>query len=265
VRLRESGRWWGITLTLIATAISQYGIVQAADPRLTSYPHHIAAGQRIFRLGFLNAILSVTGRYAVAGEPLDRWMAAAIDDYERTTSRPSLSAFVEQLRERLTRQRDPISRRAIHIAGYVGSGRHAHAELYYLRNIRGRAPDGSYGRPGREFIVSEEFWSQDYSREETRDTLREGGARMYLDGYPEKRIGYMLLHKRIHDFYQQLWRSGSKTFRSPRSLEDIASLVELDMRVAATFLIAGDYGWRRTEHSLEVEVIPAPGNTISIS
>ena len=249
-------------MTLIATAISQYGIVLAADSTLTSYPRHFAPGRRVFKLGFGNAALSVTGGYEVAGEPLDQWMTAAIDDYQRTARRPNLSAFVEQLRERLTLQRDPIRRRAIHVAGYVGDGTRAHPEVFYVRNIRGRAADGGYGRPGREFMVSEVFWSLDYSRLETRDALREGGARMYLDGFAEKRIAYMLLHKRIHEFYGQLWRSGSKMFRRPRSLEDIASLVELDMRVAATFLVTGDNGLGRAGGSLEVEVIPAPANAI---
>jgi hypothetical protein len=70
----------------------------------------------------------------------------------------------------------------------------------------------------------------------------------------------MLLHKRIHEFYEQVWRSGSKMFHRPRSLEDIASLVELDMRVAATFLVSGDHSLGRAGDSLEVEVLPAPAN-----
>ena len=250
-------------MTLIATAISRYGIVLAADPTLTSHPRRFVPGRRVFKLGFGNAAMSVTGGYEVAGEPLDEWMTAAIDDYKRTADRPSLSAFVEQLRERLTRQRDPIHRRAIHVAGYVGGGTRAHAEVYYLRNIRGRAADGGYGRPGREFIASEVFWSLDYKRAETKDTLREGGARMYLDGFPEKRIAYMVLHKRIHEFYEQVWRTGSKTFYRPRCLDDIASLVELDMRIAATFLVPGDNGLGRPGDSLEVEMIPAVGITSS--
>ena len=252
-------------MTLVATAISQYGIVLAADPTLTSYPGHFTPGRRVFKLGFGDAALSVTGGYDVAGEPFDQWITAAIDDYRRTAERPSLNAFVEQLRERLTLQRDPIRRRAIHVAGYVGDRTGTHPEVYYLRNIRGRAADGGYGRPGREFMVSEVFWSLDYPRAETRDALRDGGARMYLDGFPEKRIAYMLLHLWLHTFYGQVWRSGSKMFHRPRSLQDIASLVELDMRVAATFLMTGDNGSGRAGGSLEVEVIPAPANAIRLS
>ena len=76
-----------------------------------------------------------------------------------------------------------------------------------------------------------------------------------------QRIAYMLLHKRIHEFYAQVWRSGSKMVHRPHSLEDIASLVELDMRVAATFLVTGDNGLRRAGDNLEVELLPALANT----
>ena len=252
-------------MTLIATAISRYGIVQAADPNLTSYPDRFVAGQRIFRLDFLNATLAITGGYAVAGVPLDQWTIAAIDDYKRKAKRASLKGLVDQLRIGLTREGNPRHRRVIHAAGYVrDEKRRFHPEVYYLRNIRGRTPDGGYGRAGREFTLSEEFWSLDYSRTETQDTLREGGFRMYLDGFPERRIAYMLLHLRIHDFYQQVWQS-SKVFRRPRSLDDIAALVDLDMRVAAAFLASAEHGSRRGVDSLEVEVIPAPAGSLKLS
>ena len=250
-------------MTLIATAISRYGIVQAAHANLTSYPDHVAAGQRLFRLNFLNAALAITGGYEVAGDPLDQWIAAAIDDYKRTARRASLKGLVDQLRIGLTRDGDPKHRRMIHAAGYVRDGKHFHPEVYYVRNIRGSTPDGGYGRAGREYTASEEFWSVDYSRPETKDTLREGGFRMYLDGFPERRIAYMLLHLRIHDFYQQVWQS-SKIFRRPRSLADIAALVDLDMRVAAAFLASADRGSRPAADSPEVEMIPAPANALKL-
>jgi hypothetical protein len=231
---------------------------------LTSYPDKIVAGRRIFHLGFLGASLAVTGGYSVAGAPLDRWIAAAVDDYRRKATRASLSGLVDELRIRLTKQREPLHRRVIHAAGYVRDGKRIHPEVYYLRNIRGRTPDGGYGRAGREFTVSEEFWSLDYSRKETKETLREGGARMYLDGFPERRIAYMLLHLRSHEFYQQLWRS-SKIFRRPRSLDDIAALVDLDMRVAAAFLASSGRGSRRAADTLQVDVIPAPAGALRLT
>jgi hypothetical protein len=250
-------------MTLIATAISRYGIVQAADPSLTSYPGQVASTPRIFRLGFLNAALSITGGYVISGAPLDRWMEAVIDDYERTAESPTLIGFAEHVRNRLTPQPDPLHRRTVHIAGYVGSGSRSHPEVYYIRNIRGKAADGSYGKPGRNFMVSEVFWSLDYSRDETKDTLRSGGARIYLDGFPENRVAYMLLHHRLHDFYNQAWGSSNR-FRRPRSLRDITSLIELDMAVNAAFMRPAKHQSRRLGDRLEIEVIAAPSNAITL-
>jgi hypothetical protein len=251
-------------LTLIATAVSQHGIVHAADPTLTSYPRHIAAGRRIFKLAFASGALAVTGRYTIGGKPLDEWIVGEIDAYAHVTSEPTLSDFAEWLRQRLSHLPDPISRRAIHLSGYANEGKRVHPEVHYIRNVSGRAHDGGYGRPSRQYLASEEFWSSDYARDETRETLGQGGARMYLDGFPAKRVEYMLLHKRIHDFYRQLWQS-SESFRSPRSLGEIASLVELDMRVTATFLGAG------TAHhpppvvtGPEMGITPAPVNAVRL-
>lgn len=246
-------------MTLIATAVSRYGLVYAADPSMSSYPRQVTAAPRIFKLEFLNAALSITGGYAIGGEPLDRWIMGVVDDYERTAGNPTLCGFAEHVRARLTPQPDPVHRRTVHIAGYVHDGSHAHPEVYYVRNIRRRAADGSYGRPGRTFTVSEVFWSADYSRDETKETLRSGGARMYLDGFPENRVVYMLLHHRLHDFYSQLW-SSSNRFRRPRSLRDITSLVELDMAVSATLMRPANQLSPRLGESLQIAVITAPSN-----
>ena len=247
----------GDRMTLIATAITRYGIVQAADPGLTSYTDRVSYGPRIFKLGFLPGTLAVTGEYAVAGEPMDRWMRTAIRVYRNSTRPRSLSGFVEHLRERLTAQPHPIRRRAIHVAGYETNGAGVHPEVYYLRNIRGRARDGGYGRPGREFVSHEQFWNLDYAEEETRETIRTGGVRMYLDGFAVNRIAYMVLHQRIHEFYEKVWQSSTR-FRTPRSIEDMATLVELDMRVNAFFLGPANHHSRRVRNSLQIELTPAP-------
>jgi hypothetical protein len=249
-------------MTLIATAISAHGIVQAANPRLTSYPDKFVPGPRVFKLTFLNATLAVTGGYEVAGTPLDRWIVATIDQYKRTADPPSLRGFVEHLRQSLTPQPAPIHRRVIHVAGYVRGRTRTHPEVYYLRNIRGRAPDGSYGRPGREYIVDEHFWTFDYLRKDTKMTLREGGARMYLDGFPRNRIAYMVLHQRLHEFYRQIWQTSTR-FRSPRSIEDIRALVELDMRATETFL-GPRIQHLRMPSPLDIELIPAPANSAKL-
>ena len=82
---------------------------------------------------------------------------------------------------------------------------------------------------------------------------------MYLDGFSPNRVAYMVLHQRMHDFYEQLWQTSTR-YRSPRSIDDMATLVELDMRVNATFLGPGNHRSRRAKDSLQIAVTPAPSN-----
>jgi hypothetical protein len=250
-------------MTLIATAISQYGIVHAADGRLTSYPQHVTAGRRVFALGFASAALSVTGRYEVGGAALDEWMLAAIEEYRLTTERPTLSAFAARLRERLIPHTNPHHRRMIQVAGYAEEGQYAHPELYFLRNIPGKAPDGTYCEPSGEFHLTEDFWSRDYLSDETRATVDSGGAHIYYNGFPSERLAYMMLHRRIHDFYRQVW-SSSRRFRSPSSLEEMAVFVELTLNATAAFLGSGDHHGDRSQLGLQLEIIPAPPNAIRL-
>ncbi len=51
-------------MTLIATMISRYGIIQASDSNLTSPSGAVTTGKKVFRLGFANGALSVAGAYA---------------------------------------------------------------------------------------------------------------------------------------------------------------------------------------------------------
>jgi hypothetical protein len=249
-------------MTLIATAISRYGIVQAVDARLTSHPQHLTPGRRIFSVGFASASLSVTGSYSVDGRALDEWVVGAIDDYERSTNRPTLRGLAERLRDRLPLAA-PIHRRMIHLAGYATDGDHAHPELYFLRNFHGTTPEGDYDEPGVEFFVNEQFWTRDHRNQEVSETLASGGAQLYLNGAPQTRIAYRLLNQRLHDFYRQLW-SSSKLFRSPQTLQEIATLVDLDLRVTAAFLGSAHHQVTSAPNGPEIELIPAPSNAVEL-
>ena len=250
-------------MTLIATAISKYGIIHAADSRLTTYPSHVTAGPRVFALGFASAAVSVTGGYEVDGLPLDGWMVKAVDDYRLTAELPTLSGFAECLRERLSPQSQPRHRRMIHVAGYSNDGHQAHPEHYFVRNVRQKTRDGRYGRPGGRFHVTEEFWTRDYLDRDTRETIASGGAHIYLNGYPAERIAYMLLNQRIHGFYQEIWASSSR-YRRPRSLIELARFIELSLDATATFLGVGDHADGRMTSPLEVKLIAPPVNVANL-
>jgi hypothetical protein len=253
-------------MTLIATAISKHGLVHAAVAGLTSYPKHQTNGKRVFRLGFLNAAMTVTGGYVVDGrEPLDEWIPTALEQYAQTAEAPTVGGFAEYLTERLTPQPNPLHRRMIHIAGYVEDNNVSHPVHYFVRNVLTTKRDGSYGRAGRSFFVSEEYWTRDHRNPDIRNAIAAGGAHVYLNGFPDCRISYLALHQRMHDLYQRMW-SASRHFHPPRSLEDLAAFLALDLRGTVAFLGTGKRdGQAMDGMTVEVDSIPAPARAVAFS
>jgi hypothetical protein len=253
-------------MTLIATAITKHGIVHAAVPGLTSFPAHSTAGRRTFRLAFGNAAVAVSGRYEVGAKPLDGWIPEIERSYARTTRRPTVAGFAETIRKDLSAKDDPTHRRMVHLSGYENDGTNSHPVHYFIRNFRGLTRDGGYDKPRREFLATEEFWSRDHLEQQTIENVGSGGAHLYLNGYPEGRVPYLVLNQRMHDLYRQLWNSSDR-FRSPRTLRDIATLVDLDMRVTLALLGHGDLqaGIMTTGGVVEIEMVPPPANAVSLS
>src|SRR5262252_7189122 len=145
-------------MTLIATAISPFGIVHASDSNLTSRSAGPAGvGQKVFRLGFADAALAVAGAYSVGGESMDTWMRTTIDRYA-ATDRPRLGEFAYQLGCCLSEDMNDDERRngsLIHIAGYVEQDGAAHPEFFFVRNIESIDPStGDYVGRSKQFQVT---------------------------------------------------------------------------------------------------------------
>lgn len=250
-------------MTLIATTISQQGIIHASDSNLTSPSGAITTGKKVFRLGFVEGAVSVAGAYGVNRQPMDAWMQSAIDEYARTDS-PTLQGFAEFLKQRLTAQADPSRRSLLHVAGYVEAEEGARPEFYFVRNIDGMNPDGSYGSPKREFDVSEDFWTRDYQQKETTEAVGSGGAQLYFNGFPDGRIAYLAVNRQLQDFYRQVWSRPGWRFRAPRTLDELAGFVELDIRAICTLFQSSDYPSAYIGGEVQVEKIPAPANAVSL-
>jgi hypothetical protein len=67
----------------------------------------------------------------------------------------------------------------------------------------------------------------------------------------------------LHDFYPRVW-GDSERFHEPRTLEELAILVELDMRAIAALFRFSDYALGDVTHGLEIAVIPAPANSVRV-
>src|SRR5260370_20344144 len=97
-------------MTLIATHISKYGIVQASDSNLTAGLRLAGPGKKVFDLSFGRGALAVAGSYSVSGREMDAWMSDCIQDYGRGAN-PTLPGFAEHLRARLSSELTDDERR----------------------------------------------------------------------------------------------------------------------------------------------------------
>lgn len=249
-------------MTLIATTISQHGIIHASDSNLTSPSGAVAVGKKVFKLGFVKGAVSVAGAYGVGGRAMDDWMPSTIGEYT-ARDQPTLRGFAELLCERLTIQADPTRHSLIHIAGYANAGDGCRPEFYFVRNC-GMEPDGSYGAPTGAFELSEDFWTRDYLERDTKDALSTGGAHLYFNGFPDGRIAYLAVNRMLQDFYHHVWARPGWRFRGPRTLDELAGFVELDIHVICTLFASSDYPAAYIGGDVQVEKIPAPANAVTL-
>lgn len=253
-------------MTLIATAISNLGIVHASDSNLTSGSEPPVPGQKIFKLGFADAALGVAGRYSVGGTRMDEWLPPAIAAY--AAGSPTLRGFAEYLRERLDSERTGDERAQatlFHIGGYVEVGGSAHPELVFVRNIKDiDEVSGDYVGISDKFEVTEDFWCRDYANPEVRRALVAGKEQRYFNGFPAGRIAYLDFVKRFNAFLGQVWAEETWKFRPPRDVDELAAFMELEVRAICTMFGSSDYDAAYIGGEIQIVKIPAPANAVRL-
>ena len=233
-------------MTLILTHIDKHGIVHAADSNLTDSSGGPAdIGRKVFDLPSLRAGVSVAGSYSVSGITMDMWMPGMITNYGLSPS-PSLSGFADSLRGRLERDMTPTEKGGgclVHIAGFVHDSAGQHPEFYFVRNITGIDPhNGSYLGMGSSFTVSEDFWTRDYVKPSDRAALTVGpGYALYINGFPSGRIAYFGLMPLLRKFFEDVWSTANWQFRPPKTLDEVAILLELHISVVVAMFKISDY------------------------
>lgn len=254
-------------MTLITTAISSYGIVHASDSNLTSGAGVAGTGQKVFRLGFADAALALAGAYSVGGQSMEDWMPATIAEYA-ATDRPRLREFAYYLGCRLSEEMNDEERQGgslMHIAGYVEQDGAAHPEFFFVRNIEGIHPrTGAYVGRTKQFQVTEDFWTRDYLKHETRQALAEGGHQRYFNGTPDGRIVYLALSSWLRGFFGQVWANQDWRFRPPRSLDELASFVGLEIRAICTMFVSSDYSAPYIGGEVQIEKFEPPPNAVAL-
>jgi len=254
-------------MTLIATHISKFGIVQASDSNLTAGTQTAGPGKKVFDLPFAVGALAVAGTYSVGGREMDAWMSDCIDAYGKGPN-PNLPAFAEHLRARLSTEltgdeRDELT--LVHISGYVDGLEGAHPVLLFVNNIRGLNADGTYIGPGtKECQLTEDFWARDYpTNNNTRLAMATGGWHSYFNGFPEGRIAYLVLTRRLGAFFAETRSVPGWKFRVPKSLEELGAVIELELRTMDVLFRISDYPAPYIGGEPQVRLISPPANALT--
>jgi hypothetical protein len=253
-------------MTLIVTVISNCGIIQAADSNLSTDSGEAGSGKKVFHLGFADAVLAVAGAYSVGGQSMEAWMPACIDAYA-ASDQPTLAGFADYLGHRLgdaATNEERNSGSLIHIAGYVVQDSGAHPEFFFVRNIEHIDRTGEYVGRSPEYNVTEDFWNRDYPKRDTREALASGGLQRYFNGYPPGRIAYLGFSAELHKFLQRVWHHPGWGFRQPRSIEELASIVDLEIRAIGAMFTCSDYPAPYIGGKPQIVRIPPPPNAVAL-
>ena len=201
----------------------------------------------------------------VGHEEMGVWMPEAIEDYGFKKA-PTLGGFARYLGERLTWEGHEDEGLLIHIAGYATEGADTHPEMWFVRNYKhiDRATGNYYGH-GREFQVSEEFWTGDYL-----DALRAGRRpgtpfrHWYFNGFPSGRATYNALRRHLVDLLDAVWNHPSWKFRPPTTIEELATFMRLEINLVAALFEASDYETPYVGGDAQVEAIATPAGSVAL-
>lgn len=252
-------------MTLIVTTISDLGILQASDSNLTDKVGRPAGkGKKVFPLGFCAGALALAGSYDVGGEDMSTWMPNAIADYAASTS-PTLEGLARYFEGRLNAECDDETGLLLHIAGYVPDGTGSHAEMWFVRNYSGMENSGgSYIGMSDTFDVSEDFWGRDYPTAlAVGHQPGESFRLLYFNGLPDARISYHALDATLWAFFRQVWAVPEWEFRPPRTIDELAALMRLELSVISALFEISDYSAPYVGGHSQIEIVPRPTGAVT--
>jgi len=254
-------------MTLIATAISNVGIVMASDSNLTSATSKYAGeGRKLFHVPAVGGALAVAGTYSIGAESMDQWMPAVIDSYGFRTA-PTLGGFADYLAGHLSAEIAPDEFQhgtLVHIAAYVEADSEAHPEFWFVRNIaKIDETTGDYIGSDH-FDVSEDFWHRDYLNPGVQRALEFGSEQRYFNGYPPGRIAYLEFIRRFGLFLKDAWSQPTWNFRAPQTVDELARFVDLEIRAIGAMFYSSDYSAPFIGGTVQLETIPPPSNALKL-
>jgi hypothetical protein len=126
-----------------------------------------------------------------------------------------------------------------------------------VRNIRDiNVTTGKYEGVTSNYQVTEDFWTRDYPQAPV-GMFATGGSQRYFNGYPSGRIAYLGAMRMLEEFYGRIWREPSWKFRPPRSLDELAAFVRLELETINTLFTSSDYPTPYIGGLIQIEKVSA--------
>jgi hypothetical protein len=257
------------SMTLIVSVVSNLGLVQASDSNVTSPgSSNPSSDPKVFDLRFATGALALAGTYRVGGQRMDTWMPSCIADYSYYTGQgASLGGFAHYLKQRLEHgltAAEATFPTLVQIVGYVdGRDNASHPELHFIRNVRGISElTGEYEGITPEGTVSEDYWQRDYLTD--HGNLPPGGYRSYFNGTPHGRIAFQQFARHFRSYLESIWDRPEWNFRGPETLDELAALVDLQIRTIGTLYQMSDYPAPYIGGEPQVVTIQRPPSAIEI-
>lgn len=248
-------------MTLIASYITKFGIIQASDSNLSNSEGNAGFGQKVFPIPHLNASLSYSGVYSINGRSVDHWMTDFITASFFTLK--TIEEFTVELKDRMNadmRENEIDGVTILHIAGYAKHDDQSHAEHWHISNTS-LLESGSYGASSGEFKISNDFNSR--TNPEQREFLKSFDAapfnhQCYINGYPPGRMSANALKGTLDQTLQTIWNNKDWRFNQPETLFEFYTIVKLYFEFVKTLLKMSNYPALFIGGETQTHLIPVP-------
>jgi hypothetical protein len=257
-------------VTIINSLVSDHGLIQASDSNVTRPNSPDAySGQKVFPLGFTDGALALAGTYRVWEERMDTWMPSCIGDHAASAGSPTQEGFANYLIGRLNADLTSGERgmaTLIQIVGYVSDEDGVHPALHFVRNCFSINPlTGAYEDIRPTFKVREDFWTRDHPDDRAARLLGPDRYRSYFNGTPDGRIAFYNFGRLFQSFLGDVWQQPMWKFRPPQSLDELASIVELQIRTIGTLYGMSDYDAPFIGGDPQIVTIPPPPGAVRLT
>jgi len=248
-------------MTLIASYITKYGIIQASDSNLTNNTGNAGFGQKVFPIPHLNSSLAYSGIYTINGQEVDNWINGFISGSFFTVG--SIEEFTSQLTDRLNnemRDHELSEITIIHIAGYSNIENNSHAEHWHISNT-GLLEDGSYSQAEANFHYSNDFNSRLNINQRALLTQFDNNPlnhQYYINGFPPGRISSVVIKRTIDNALNYIWEQPNWQFNRPNNIFEFANIVRLYFDFVIRLFLMSNYNALYIGGEIQTHLIPVP-------